>query len=1699
MKNKFFKTVVFFSIMSIIFVGGNVFAATCAYPLPVWGTWPYQSMSNVTLFCGTSSDILTTRYNNAGSNLGRMIYATGSMVEGMIGTPTTNSTVYSFTGYPIRTHFVWQCADSDGSNPILCNGSSVTSACGSSSGGSFNSTPSTNLCTYGTASSVSYTIGMRIQKESGYADYSYVYYWKCTNSGNTGDETYCFARANQAPTVNAGIDKTVNEGQQVALSDANASDYHNDTLSYSWSCTGGSLSSSTILNPTFTAPSVSTNTNYTCTLTVNDGNGKTASDSVMITVTNIPVNGSCGTANGHGYYSTSSINTSALRCASGTFTSFTDAGSSWTWACAGIDGGTIASCSAFKVSCGTYHNTVRRDQPSTNLCTYGSSTTLSPSGNIWYYYCTNNPGVNAACYVYKTSCGSSNGGSFSSPPSTNLCTYGTASSVTTGETTYTWTCTGNDSLAVSCSATKIIPINGVCGSSNGGSFSIAPTTNLCSAGTASSVTTNPTTFTWTCSGTGGGTTASCSANITPTNGSCGTANGHGYTSTSEIDTSTERCATGTFTSFTDNGSSWSWGCTGLNGGTTASCGANKVASGISHNTTLKDQPSTNLCLYGTSTTVNLINNIWYWTCTNNPGVDAAGYTYKTTCGTANGQYLSSAPSTNLCVYGTASSVSGSGPWTWTCTGNDSLAVSCSANIISSGCGTANGHGYTSTSEIDTSEERCSTGIFGGSFIDNGSFWNWSCSGSSSWSSKTTMSSVRSDADVVAVNGKIYAIGGNNGSSYVSSVEEYDPTTDTWTTRASMPTLRQGYAKAVVIDNKVYVLGGTDGASGIKNNEMYDPTTNTWTTKASMPIHVPENQITSVNGKIYIIDLYGTVRPSYEYDPATNTWTAKAYIPNQRTDDGAIITVVNNKIYVIGGSLSGTSLTATDEYDPSTNTWTTKASMNYARTDAVFAVINNKIYAMGGKNSLGTELNCNEEYDPSTNTWTTKASVPYIAYSGSQPAGTVTVNNKIYRMGGNTGYTTAMMYEYDPTTNTWTAKSNMPNDKSRFGLVVVDGKIYTIGGYAYRSTYPYYFYLNVNEVYDLSFPCSANKVASGTSHNATLKDQPSTNLCTYGTPTTLNLTNNIWYWSCTNNPGVDAISYAYKTSCGSSNGGVFSSAPTTNLCLYGTASSVSGSGPWTWTCTGNDSLAVSCSASSNYSEFVCGGDFTDSRDGQIYSTVQINDQCWMKENLNYTSVDSLCYDNNSANCDSYGRLYDGDVAKTVCPSGWHLPTKTEQDALITFTDSWSNVGQLMAAPPVWDGEDTYGFNILPSGIFKDGNFEPGNLITYPITCFWINNDEGWFYHDWIIFGTGSITQHLSNTKANSAYSVRCIKDSSTIINGSCGSSNGQIYSSVPSSLCNAGTPSGVTTNTTSYTWTCTGSGGGTNASCLADRISFKNPLDLDINNTDESCFYCDYYYDNSGVLKKGSLNTSTGRAQPTLGFVVNNTKYINYKIKVGNAETTSWLPINNQSIEYTGLMVGEGVTTDSAPSNYTLLISYGNGSVGKTYNWYVNLEKQGGGETGWISAGTFNTPKKPYPIVKIATASTNVYLNTNVQYCTTTNTLNRSTDTSACFDICWKGTGDVASLISSDWKCSICYDSSGDRTLCSTSNSQFSWSLPLTVGSYQSQTGVSSPNPIFKYTSSIGILKPGLAITGSECAAEGDTGTKVPLPIWRESN
>ena len=112
-------------------------------------------------------------------------------------------------------------------------------------------------------------------------------------------------------------------------------------------------------------------------------------------------------------------------------------------------------------------------------------------------------------------------------------------------------------------------------------------------------------------------------------------------------------------------------------------------------------------------------------------------------------------------------------------------------------------------------------------------------------------------------------------------------------------------------------------------------------------------------------------------------------------------------------------------------------------------------------------------------------------------------------------------------------------------------------------------------------------------------------------------------------------------------------------------------------------------------------FTDNRDGQKYGMVSIGGKTWMAENLNYsTSSGSWCYGGSADNCAKYGRLYDWETAKTVCPSGWHLPDTAEWRRLVETAGGSSTAGKKLKSTSGWsnngNGTDDFGFSALPGG-------------------------------------------------------------------------------------------------------------------------------------------------------------------------------------------------------------------------------------------------------------------------------------------------------------------------------------------------------------------------------------------------------------------
>lgn len=186
------------------------------------------------------------------------------------------------------------------------------------------------------------------------------------------------------------------------------------------------------------------------------------------------------------------------------------------------------------------------------------------------------------------------------------------------------------------------------------------------------------------------------------------------------------------------------------------------------------------------------------------------------------------------------------------------------------------------------------------------------------------------------------------------------------------------------------------------------------------------------------------------------------------------------------------------------------------------------------------------------------------------------------------------------------------------------------------------------------------------------------------------------------------------------------------------------------------------------EFTDFGTYTDTRDDKVYRTTKIGEDTWMADNMNYIDTTSLlkkgsvCYDSTDSNCTTYGRLYTwnaatlGGTEQGVCPSGWHVSTRTDWDNLEKAVNNTAKIGTLLKATRLWKEiaypKNEFGFTAIPAGYY-DGKF--AGLGTS--AQFWtstIVSDSSAFYYS--ISNANTVLEKFAKSKTV-ARSVRCVKN------------------------------------------------------------------------------------------------------------------------------------------------------------------------------------------------------------------------------------------------------------------------------------------------------------------------------------------------------
>jgi hypothetical protein len=382
-----------------------------------------------------------------------------------------------------------------------------------------------------------------------------------------------------------------------------------------------------------------------------------------------------------------------------------------------------------------------------------------------------------------------------------------------------------------------------------------------------------------------------------------------------------------------------WKCLGSGGGTTASCtapwpyadGVCGPAAGVATAT----PPTMDLCSSGITMPVRATGvtglGPWAWTCAGSGGGTFAQCTAPLPptgpdghCGSANDVSAPTAPAMNLCSVGAQSAVTGSGPWSWSCSGVDGGALAyCFAPSAPPGpVGTlqpapaGGGHGtallltdgtvMVHSGGINTAWSRLTPD-------STGSYAN------GTWSQLPGMHDARLYfASVVLPDGRVLVGGGeypNTGPGRYS-VEIYDPITNAWSYVLSWSHSDIGDSTAKVLrDGRVLLLPRLS-----KSGVIYDPANDTWTpisTKLQNDGNDEESVVQLPDGSMLVVS-NNAAGGSQRYLPATDQWVSAGLLPaqlvNSADEIGPGMLLYDGRALYLGGTGH------TAFYTPSTSAW-----------------------------------------------------------------------------------------------------------------------------------------------------------------------------------------------------------------------------------------------------------------------------------------------------------------------------------------------------------------------------------------------------------------------------------------------------------------------------------------------------------------------------------------------------------------------------------------------------------------------------------------------------------------------------------------------------------------------------------------------------------------------------------------------------------
>ncbi|WP_162053455.1 malectin domain-containing carbohydrate-binding protein [Pontibacter pamirensis] len=293
----------------------------------------------------------------------------------------------------------------------------------------------------------------------------------------------------------------------------------------------------------------------------------------------------------------------------------------------------------------------------------------------------------------------------------------------------------------------------------------------------------------------------------------------------------------------------------------------------------------------------------------------------------------------------------------------------------------------------------------------------------------------SEAQGEVVDGKLYTFGGFDSQKScctpTSRAYVYDPVANNWSAIASMPPMNGTsyggvtHAGFATDGTDIYFAGGytanSSGAGqifGTKEVWKYSVSENRYIRLPDLPIPISAGQLEYLNGKLHHIAGTNQARTQdlgnhyvLDLDNLNTGWKTLAALPNPRQHAGSA--VVEGKIYFIGGQTGHDSHLSTSKevhrYEPATDSWTKVADLpvptgtnGRGHISSSVIVIGERILVLGGETVHNSgRTNLVSEYSPTSNSWRNLTGLPSSRYSGVSAF----LNSTIYYTSGSNSSTT----------------------------------------------------------------------------------------------------------------------------------------------------------------------------------------------------------------------------------------------------------------------------------------------------------------------------------------------------------------------------------------------------------------------------------------------------------------------------------------------------------------------------------------------------------------------------------------------------------------------------------------------------------------------------------------------------------------------